>query len=219
MYEATSDMLPAAFTDGTKSSGTGPDFVVEIAVRSPDFHVVINVKYVAIKLFIRRHGKYLSLAVRIPEEVIQLKSPTETAQLCLSGCPSRQRVAYKEYLAAPAYFAQKWGSPRPRMAKQDAVRLCREAEVMDFYFDACVFDLLVSGDPSFRDAARDALGDARRLYSPQRFFETNRTDLSIYDHLAQNLPKLSSGGLETSLLHFLSLGLPLFCWLFVRCSL
>ncbi len=199
VYEATSQGLPGAFNDGTK----GHPFL-DLSVRSADFHVVIHLKYISAKLFIRRHGKYLSLTARLPEEVIREKSPSDTAQLCLSGCPSQERVAYKEYLASPRIMSERWNSLPPKMQRSEAVLFCRKSGAMDFYFDACVFDLMISGSLAFGEAARDALGDARRLYSPQKFFETNRTDLDIYDHLTARVAASDCLGILSSAITIIS---------------
>lgn len=82
MYVATSDQLPGAFVDG--SSITGSVFVVEV---EQDRHIEIHARYIATTIIIRRVARYLTFAIRLPN---QLVSASSNQQLCVSGCPKNQ---------------------------------------------------------------------------------------------------------------------------------
>ena len=179
VYEASGDSLPGAFIDGTRGDASSVDLVVG----SSDYHVSISLKYLDSLVLVRRQGNYLSVAVRMPEIVVEDWSPADSAQLCLGGCRAQELISTPEYLAQPDRTYRKWRFAPPKLKRSETERLCRQAGLVDFYLDACVLDVLVSGDLAFRDAARDALGDARRLFPQHKLLESNRTDLSIYDEL------------------------------------
>jgi len=90
-------------------------------------------------------------------------------QLCLANCPFDERLDYKLALSGddhwppPSSAAGIWDSPSaaaaaasdvqptPRLRLDQAAALCRQANLTDFFFDACAFDLMVSGgDLTFR---------------------------------------------------------------------
>lgn len=210
MFEATRDFLPSTFVDGTANSGdpntnsiSGASYYVATSYdnRGPegehrpavvvrtlelDRHVEIHLRYISTRVVIRRVGSYLTVAIKIPEEVLVQRTSLNTLQLCLTGCPSSERINYKEVLAYPDYYVKKWGAPKPAVSRDQAMDMCREAGVTDFFFDSCVFDLLMTGDESFKDSAVAAMNDIRHLYPPYRkHYETRRSDLLLYDELAK----------------------------------
>lgn len=98
-------------------------------------------------------------------------------QLCLANCPHDQRIDYKQALSSD----DRW--PRTTKLQLDsAAALCRAHNLTDFFFDACVFDLMTSnGDLTFRDVAKLALDDIRRHYQPYaKHYEMKRSSLTPY---------------------------------------
>lgn len=194
-FEATKDNLPSSFEDGTTGSvdGHGGKPSLHLRTIKEDSHVEISLRYISSKVVIRKVAGYLTFAVKIPEEVIDQRSSLGLLELCLSGCGASQRIGYKEVLAYPEYFvrtlatsAESTGDVQPAMPRAEAEELCKVAGVTDFYFDSCVFDLLLTGDRHFPAAAAAAQEDVRSLYPPyRRHFETNRTSLDLYDSLGQ----------------------------------
>lgn len=210
MFEATKDFLPSTFVDGTTNSGdpntnsiSGASYYIAssfdnrgaesehrpaVLVRAmePDRHVEIHLRYISTRVVIRRAGSYLTVAIKIPEEVLVQRTSLNTLQLCITGCPSTERINYKEVLAYPEYYVKKWGARSPAMSREQAMDICRQAGVTDFFFDSCVFDLLMTGDETFKDSALAAMNDIRQLYPPYRkHYETRRSDLQLYEELAK----------------------------------
>jgi len=210
MFEATRYSLPSTFVDGSTNSGepntnsiSGSSYYVassfdnrggesenrpSVVIRTTEVerHIEIHLRYISTRLVIRRVGNYLTVAIKIPEEVLVQRSSLNSLQLCLTGCPSTERINYKEVLAYPDYYVKKWGARSPAMNRDQAVDVCRQAGVTDFFFDSCVFDLLMTGDESFKDSAFVAMQDIRTLYPPyKKHYETRRSDLALYDELAK----------------------------------
>ncbi|KAK1892668.1 RGM domain family member B, partial [Dissostichus eleginoides] len=104
VYQAVTDNLPAAFDDGTVSSGepihmsvgtkgaTGKVRALWISERSPGHHVELHAGYIGVTVIVRQLGRYLTMAVRIPEELAQAYDSTQDLQLCLNGCPGGERI-------------------------------------------------------------------------------------------------------------------------------
>ncbi|XP_075871279.1 repulsive guidance molecule B [Nelusetta ayraudi] len=196
VYQAVTDNLPAAFDDGTVSSGdpihvsTGPDGpsgkvrALWISERSPGHHVELHAGYIGVRVIVRQLGRYLTLAVRIPEELAQAYDATQDLQLCLNGCPSGERIDQAGHLPLPllppalglqlqqlhrprhSSLMQTQASPRAQVFGLEGAREhCREQlEVQDIYFHSCVFDLLTTGDANFTSAAYSALKDMESLH-------------------------------------------------------
>lgn len=188
------DNLPAAFDDGTVSSGdpihtsasadgtTGKVRALWISERSPGHHVELHAGYIGVTVIVRQLGHYLTLAVRIPEELAQAYDATQDLQLCLNGCPSGERIDQAghlplplsplglqlQQLRRPSYSSQTQASPYAAMqvfGVEGAKERCREQlEVQDIYFHSCVFDLLTTGDANFTVAAYSALKDMESLH-------------------------------------------------------
>lgn len=186
LYEASADddELSPTFIDGSTHSGQNPpnEHSVELH-RYNDTHVEIRIRYIATKIYIRREGPYLSVAVRMPEEILQEQTQLDSGQLCVSGCSRYQTVPLKESLAAPESFAQCYHSP-VRIEREFAVERCRSVGVTDFFFDACVFDLMFTGDVRLAQMAAYAQSDIVKLYPPyEKHYSTGRADLAVYDNL------------------------------------
>lgn len=150
----------------------------------PGEKVEIHLRYVSTKVIIRKFDEFLSVAIKMPEEVIKQRSSVSALQLCVTGCPSAERISFMEVLAFPHHYVRRLGLDQPMMNREDAISLCKQAGTTDFFFDSCVFDLILTGNRNLAVSAATALIDIRHLYSPyQRHYETNRTDLNIYAHI------------------------------------
>ncbi|KAF8771640.1 RGM domain family member B like protein [Argiope bruennichi] len=84
----------------------------------------------------------------MPSAIAVQGAQEDTLELCVRGCPRRERIDFERLLESKS-------GP-----KSEAIAACRALNITDFYFDACVFDLLTTGDGSFSAAARDAMLDA-----------------------------------------------------------
>ncbi|KAM4615686.1 repulsive guidance molecule B isoform 1-T2 [Polymixia lowei] len=194
VYQAVTDDLPAAFVDGTVSSGdpshnsagadgsTGKVRALWISERSPGRHVELHAGYIGVTVIVRQLGRYLTMAVRIPEELAQAYDATQDLQLCLNGCPSGERIDRGGHLPLPPSppalglqlqqprrpgqpsHASPYSAPRG-FGVEGARQRCREQlEVEDIYFHSCVFDLLTTGDANFTAAAHSAQKDMESLH-------------------------------------------------------
>ncbi|XP_054628270.1 RGM domain family member B [Dunckerocampus dactyliophorus] len=194
VYQAVTDNIPAAFDDGTVSSGdpihistgadgaTGKVRALWISERSPGHHVELHAGYIGVTVIVRQLGRYLTLAVRIPEEMAQAYDATQDLQLCLNGCPRGERIdqgghlplyppsvgLQLQLLHGPRYSSQVQLSShggRQVFTMEGAKDRCREQlEVQDIYFHSCVFDLLTTGDANFTVAAYSAQKDMESLH-------------------------------------------------------
>lgn len=179
MYQAESYMLPSAFTDG--QTRYGKSHSVSLVEKDPGRHVEIIMKYIDTKIVIRLVGNYLTFLIRMPEQLLQVNSTNKNnIQLCVRGCPKSEIIDYKRFLASKE---KQVSESDVNMSRQEAEELCRSANLVDFYFDSCVFDLLTTGNDTFRYSALSALQDA--LKSDPDFHKTseNRTKLTIYDDM------------------------------------
>lgn len=197
VYQAVTDNLPAAFDDGTVSSGDpihwsagagGPARKVRalwISERSPGHHVELHAGYIGVTVIVRQLGRYLTLAVRIPEELARAYDATQDLQLCLNGCPSGERIdqgghlplpppplsLQLQQLRRPTFASQTQLSPHgaPQVFSIDGAKeRCREKLlVRDIYYSSCVFDLLTTGDANFSVAAYSAQKDMESLHPHQ----------------------------------------------------
>ncbi|XP_037563388.1 repulsive guidance molecule B-like isoform X2 [Dermacentor silvarum] len=135
-YEADikDNPLPTVFVDGSPSAGKG----VRLAPLSSS-RVELVLSHAGVRLLIRRQGDFLSVALRLPSSL----AGDQPLQLCLRGCSSSERVQ------APL------GEPAWRLEEADAA--CRAANLTGAYRDACVFDVLATGQ---KDMAAEASGAA-----------------------------------------------------------
>lgn len=155
-----------------------------ISERTPGQHVELHAGYIGVTIIVRQLGRYLTLAVRIPEELAKAYDATQDLQLCLNGCPSGERIDQAGHLSLPlsprALGLQLQQLRRPSYSSQiqaypygtsqvfdvdGAMDHCREELVVqDIYFYSCVFDLLTTGDANFTVAAYSAREDMESLH-------------------------------------------------------
>ncbi|XP_056622124.1 repulsive guidance molecule A isoform X1 [Triplophysa dalaica] len=173
MYHAETDELPAAFADGSKNGGDrhGAN-TLRVVEKVPGQHVEIQARYIGTTIVVRQVGRYLTFAVRMPEEVVNSVEDQDNQDLylCLHGCPSNQRIDFRSYRerAVESHGLGKGrpGSPPHGFTYQSAMTKCKERlPVEDLYFQSCVFDLLSSGDINFTMAAYYAFEDVKMLHS------------------------------------------------------
>lgn len=146
-YEAQTDFLPGVFLDGSRSSGPG----VRIREETPGRHIEIHLRYIATRIVIRQVGQYLTFAVKMPSSIAVQGAEGGAYELCVRGCPRRERIDFERILEPDS-------GP-----KKEAIAACRALNITDFYLDACVFDLLTTGDGSFSEAARNAMLDSGQV--------------------------------------------------------
>ncbi|KAK7934055.1 hypothetical protein WMY93_004951 [Mugilogobius chulae] len=212
VYQAVTDNLPAAFDDGTISSGdtlhssTATEGNVRkvralwISERSPGRHVELHAGYIGVTVVVRQTGRYLTLAIRIPEEFAQAYDASQDLQLCLNGCPNSERIDQGGHLPLfppvlglqrhrPGYSSLTQASPYggSQLFNVDrAKERCKEQlEVHDIYFHSCVFDLITTGDANFTVAAYSAQKDMESLHPHQdrwRIYPRGTASIPTYSH-------------------------------------
>ncbi|XP_061781027.2 repulsive guidance molecule A isoform X1 [Nerophis lumbriciformis] len=173
MYHAETDELPAAFADGSKNGGErhGAN-ALRVVEKAPGQHVEIQARYIGTTIVVRQVGRYLTFAVRMPEEVVNSveEDDNQDLYLCLHGCPANQRIHLKNVRAQSAARTRGF-------TYQSAKAKCKERlPVEDLYFQSCVFDLLSSGDINFTMAAYYALEDVKMLHSNSKRYHIFQKD-------------------------------------------
>lgn len=98
-------------------------------------------------MVVRQSGQSLGLAVRAPQAIIESYAPEQDLQLCLWGCPASQRL----------HTPPVW----PTMLAY--IHCSSLLPAQDVYFQACLFDLLATGDMNASSSALEALEDARAM--------------------------------------------------------
>ncbi|XP_061593700.1 RGM domain family, member D isoform X2 [Cololabis saira] len=173
VYQATTEDLPMAFQDGTRSGGKSSSLsIAERGSSGVGREVKIQARYIGTSIIIRRVGIYLTFAIRMPEETLDFSEDNGGLQLCLHGCPRNERI--KEHTLShhgqqPSLQGTnaEHGPLRPPSqvyTVERATAKCRKTlQVEDVYFQSCVFDLLTTGDPEFSMAAYGALEDLKAL--------------------------------------------------------
>lgn len=137
----------------------------------------IYLRYIDSTVTIRQiDGQYLSIGVRIPEEVLNgtiggTDGERVLRQLCLDSCPVSERVDINRYLAETAA-----GRSHIRSKHASAQTKCRNAGITDYFFDSCVFDMIMTEKQSFITMASSAFKDVRQYASRQPRW-TNRTSI------------------------------------------
>lgn len=177
VYQATTEDLPLAFQDGTRSGGdSGSLTIVERGGSGVGRQVKIQARYIGTSIIVRRVGSYLTFAIRMPEDTLDFSEDNGGLQLCLHGCPRNELI--KEHMLSrqsqqPRLPGAGQGTntelgplrpPHQVYTVERATAKCRETlQVEDVYFQSCVFDLLTTGDPEFSMAAYSALEDLKAL--------------------------------------------------------
>ncbi|CAD7676159.1 unnamed protein product [Nyctereutes procyonoides] len=172
VYQAEMDELPAAFADGSKNGGDkhGANSL-KITEKVSGQHVEIQAKYIGTTIVVRQVGRYLTFAVRMPEEVVHAVEDRDGQglYLCLRGCPLNQQIDF------PGPGARSPAPAADTFPYEAAAAKCKEKlPVEDLYYQACVFDLLTTGDLNFTLAAYYALEDVKMLHS-------NKDRLHLYE--------------------------------------
>lgn len=197
VYQATTEDLPSAFQDGTRGSGRvgsggggGGGGGAETAASSslwiseqsggPGGRLVrLQARHIGTSIIVRRVGRYLTFAIRMPEDALEPAEESESGglQLCLRGCPRNELIQEHTLHHPNPNVPAHAGLPPPPPPHQAysverATTKCRETlQVEDVYFQSCVFDLLTTGDPEFSMAAFGALEDLKAL-PPSRLKQT-----------------------------------------------
>ncbi|KAM4629151.1 RGM domain family, member D [Polymixia lowei] len=201
VYQATTEDLPSAFQDGTRSGGeSGSLVIVERGGSGADRLVKIQARYIGTSIIVRRVGRYLTFAIRMPEDTLDYSEDNGGLQLCLHGCPRNElikehmlgRQSQHPHLPGPGQGTNtELGPllpPHQTYTVERATAKCRETlQVEDVYFQSCVFDLLTTGDPEFSMAAYGALEDLKALPPSKLKQNSPRT------------PRLSSRGMSYTL--------------------
>lgn len=150
VYQAEMDNVPAAFVDGSVNGGlrNGANSLVIKKMLSTG-HVEIQASYIGTTLIVRQVGQHLSIAILMPEEVASSHTEDQDLQLCLTGCPFIERLPWTTH----------------HHNAQRAKAKCKEGLLVeDYYFECCVFDILVTGNPNISLATFKAVEDAKMLY-------------------------------------------------------
>ncbi|XP_046889770.1 repulsive guidance molecule A isoform X1 [Hypomesus transpacificus] len=215
MYHAETDELPAAFADGSKNGGErhGAN-TLRVVEKVPGQHVEIQARYIGTTIVVRQVGRYLTFAVRMPEEVVNSVEDRDNQDLylCLHGCPANQRIDFRSFRARAAEThgpgRVRTGSPPHGFTYQSAMTKCKERlPVEDLYFQSCVFDLLSSGDINFTMAAYYAFEDVKMLHS-------NKDKYHLYERdafLGNSAPRRPYCSLPFTLLNILAVLLWIQC--------
>lgn len=173
VYQATTEDLPSAFQDGTRSGGDSSSLtIIERGASGVGRQVKIQARYIGTSIIIRRVGSYLTFAIRMPEDTLDFSEDNGGLQLCLHGCP-RNELIKEHTLGRQSQLTRLQGTntelgplrpPHQVYTVERATAKCRETlQVEDVYFQSCVFDLLTTGDPEFSMAAFGALEDLKAL--------------------------------------------------------
>lgn len=171
-YTAQTDSLPGSFSLG--QTHYGPEKSVEIIEKEPGKKVEIYLRYIDTTIKVQQIGRYFTFAIKMPEEVLNSSKIKDNLELCVQGCPNNERIDYTKFFSE----VQNKGH-LGKMGLNKAIKICRDASVMDFYFDSCVFDLLTTGDENFTAAAYQAWQDLIELNPELIITQGNRTDLPI----------------------------------------
>ena len=176
-YQASTDDLPGTFDDGR--THFGQERSVHLIEKDPGKHIEIYLRYIDTTLIVRQVGRYFTFAMKMPEEIVEHSRDNNNGiQLCVRGCPASEVIDYREYLAQK-HVKLKDSNFKVAMSRSLAEAKCRDARVVDFYYDSCVFDLMTTGDSNFTQAAQKALNDVLRLYPRAAEMLQNRTSLHL----------------------------------------
>lgn len=174
-YRARTNYLPGTFENGR--SDVGPDKSVAIQVMEPGKHVEIYLRFIDTTIRVRQIGRYFTFAIKMPQEIVEQSLGDDTQQLCVQGCPEQEQINYKKYLAEKRKIMD-LNQGDIAMTSERASELCRQSQVVDFYFDSCVFDLMTTGDENFTIAAHQLLEDLTELSPDIVKTQENRTYLN-----------------------------------------
>ncbi|XP_076847407.1 repulsive guidance molecule A [Brachyhypopomus gauderio] len=186
-YHAETDELPAAFADGSKNGGERHGAsALRVVERVPGQHVEIQARYIGTTVVVRQVGRYLTFAVRMPEEVVNSVEDQENQDLylCLHGCPANQRIDFRTFRGRVVESQGRAGpgAMAHGFTYQSAMAKCKERLLVeDLYFQSCVFDLLSSGDINFTLAAYYAFEDVKMLHSNKEKHHLFERDTGMFN--------------------------------------
>lgn len=165
-YEASSDEegLPRGFVDGTTFQMTSKHSVE--VLWQDDNYVEIALHFIHSSIHIRRQGPYLSVSVRAPTIVLETGGDV-ARELCWSGCRKSSRIPAELAVEMTKKFAECYRR-RVHVPKKVAEDRCKDIGNIGVFFDACVFDLMFTGDDYLVHLSRAAESDFRRL-APHHF--------------------------------------------------
>ncbi|XP_018119997.2 RGM domain family member B [Xenopus laevis] len=169
VYQAVTDDLPAAFVDGSTSGGDSESKTLRIIERVGGKHVEMHARYIGTTVIVRQLGNYLTLAVRMPEELAMAYEESQDLQLCVNGCPTSERIDEGGHLRLPITASNTRDHTTAQASSvytlESAIEKCLEKiQVKHIYFHSCVFDLLTTGDANFTAAAFSAWEDVETLH-------------------------------------------------------
>lgn len=142
------DNVPAAFVDGSTSSGERRgQHSLQVRSQALGRHAEIWAAHIGTTVVVRQSGHSLGLAVRSPRAIIESYTLEQDLQLCLWGCPASQRLHTPPVLPTTIAY----------------IHCSSLLPAQDVYFQACLFDLLATGDMNSSSSALEALEDARAM--------------------------------------------------------
>lgn len=150
MYQAVSpDPLPSTFDNGRTSFGLND--AVQLIDITAGLHVEIALRHANTTVVLRQFGRYFSVSVRMPADIVEMSKASTGSQLCVVKCPTSERLSLNSLESA--------------FSIADATNVCRHHnKLVDHFLDACVFDLVASGgDRNFTSSALHAMLDFRRM--------------------------------------------------------
>lgn len=165
VYQATPEDLPLAFSDGTRNGGLQEGAgSLRILEKPGARQVEIQAHYIGSTAIIRQVGRYLTFAIRVPEDTLGTPEEGSTdLQLCLRGCPRNELI--QEHQLSLASLGPLPPNSQKVYTVESATKQCNHFfQVEDIYFQSCIFDLLTTGDSEFSMAAYGALEDMKALY-------------------------------------------------------
>ncbi|KAM4600508.1 hemojuvelin [Polymixia lowei] len=162
LYQAELDDVPAAFADGSVWSGErrGQHSLL-VRSQNPGRHAEIHATHIGTVLVVRQNGRSLGLAVRSPRAIVESFSQDQDLQLCVWGCPASQRLNILSPPPSSSSLPLSSFSSGPAVSAQ--AHCAALLPTRDVYYQACVFDLLATGDLNASVASVAALEDARGM--------------------------------------------------------
>ncbi|KAM9852023.1 hemojuvelin [Aulostomus maculatus] len=156
LYQAELENVPAAFADGSTASGERRGhYSLLVRTQSPGRHAEIWAAHIATVLVVRQSSRSLALSLHLPRSIMEAYGPEQDLQLCVWGCPASQRLST---LHPPSGYS-------PATAAGAHAYCGALLPTRDVYYQACVFDVITTGDLNASAAAVVALQDAQVLIS------------------------------------------------------
>jgi hypothetical protein len=183
IYEASRDdkNLPKTFDDGFINNGGNDTILIET---DTDNHIIIHLYYISTVIHFMRQGPYLGVSLKIPERLYDMLDQ-DKSQLCLHGCGSMTYVQVHDALAHPYKYIEECTSfPAPVVRPENSEEHCQQYGLFDDFFDACVFQLIITGDPKLSELTKTAQDNYRQLQSISNYI-TGRHSLAIYHRRPQ----------------------------------